>query len=1270
MRIVIDMQGVQCNSRFGGIGRYAMAFAQAVVKNRGEHEVILALSGLFQGTIEPIRAAFDGLLPQENIRTWEAPGPVQDRDPGNESRRLAGELLREAFLESLRPDVIHVCSMFEGFDDDAITSIGLFDHVTPVSVTLHDWIPLRNPAQYFTKQPAFEQFYLRKIEHLRQASLYFAISEFTRMEGLTALGTLGDCIVNTSCAVDSAFKVEAIDRANASQLLQAFGICRPFVLSSGGYDVSKNLPRLIDAYTSLPTHLRVRHQLVFAGRLPYGDMEHLRQLARQKHLVDGDLVFTGYVPERTLIQLYNLCTLFVSPSWHEGFPMSALEAMACGAPVIGANASSLPEVIGNDQALFNPFDIASIQAKLVQALEDKSFRNQLRDHGLEQVKRFSWDKTAQLAIASWEGLLVTNGQAKSANVPTNSKPRLAFVSPLPPEQTGIAEYSAELLPALARYYDIELVVAQERVHDASAKSHYTIRDVSWLRAHAHEIDRVLYHIGNSPFHRHMLPLLEQVPGTIVLHDFFLGDLFAWLDQEGGEAGLWAQELYLSHGYRAMMGRYHDAETTKYKFPVNWSVLRQAMGVIVHSKYAHSLAMDWYGIDSSVDMEIIPHVRLSVGEINKQAARKQLGIQLNEFLVCSFGFLGSTKLNHRLLQAWLGSALAGDHRCHLVFVGENPGGGYGGSLLQTIRESGLGERIRITGFASSELYRQYLQAADVAVQLRTKSRGETSGTVLDCMNYGLPLIVNANGSFAELDSEALWMLPEEFTDAALVEALESLWHNPERRLSMGARGQAIIRDRHSPATCAARYAVTIEHFHGQTAKVVPRLIEALAGNELRLSDDTSLVRVSQAVANNLPLPRQARCIFLDVTATCHQDLKTGIERSVRGLVMALLESPPKGYRIEPVYLSDSGGFWHHRYARKYTLELLACPADVLIDEAIDPENGDVLLGLDLSVDALVQADKEGLYSRYRDSGVSVYFMVHDLLPVHLPNVFPPGAGEKHDKWLQVISKYDGAICISNAVADDLTQWRIKTDIENHVSRPYRIEVSRHGADYLASAPSRGLPNDAAALLAQMFSRPSFLMVGTIEPRKAYLEVIDAFSELWSDGLDINLLIVGREGWKDLPNSARRDIPLTVQRLRDHPERNERLLWLEGISDEYLDMIYTASTCLIAASHGEGFGLPLIEAARHKLPIIARDIPVFREVAGQHACYFNDSETEGLPQVIKKWLILRRDGLHPLSDKMPWMTWKQSAARLKKVLLNKKDTIISSGYELSRGDCHER
>lgn len=175
-----------------------------------------------------------------------------------------------------------------------------------------------------------------------------------------------------------------------------------------------------------------------------------------------------------------------------------------------------------------------------------------------------------------------------------------------------------------------------------------------------------------------------------------------------------------------------------------------------------------------------------------------------------------------------------------------------------------------------------------------------------------------------------------------------------------------------------------------------------------------------------------------------------------------------------------------------------------------------------------------------------------------------------------------------------------------------------------------------------ARPSFLLVGTIEPRKGHAQVLAAFEQLWQAGQDVNLVIVGKLGWK---------VENLIEQLRNHEELGKRLFSLESVSDEYLEKFYAASTCLIAASYGEGFGLPLIEAAQHKLPVIARDIPVFREVAGEHAYYFDTDTSEGLAQSIKTWLALYQNGQHPKSDAMPWLTWKESAQQLLLHIVNR-------------------
>jgi len=185
-------------------------------------------------------------------------------------------------------------------------------------------------------------------------------------------------------------------------------------------------------------------------------------------------------------------------------------------------------------------------------------------------------------------------------------------------------------------------------------------------------------------------------------------------------------------------------------------------------------------------------------------------------------------------------------------------------------------------------------------------------------------------------------------------------------------------------------------------------------------------------------------------------------------------------------------------------------------------------------------------------------------------------------------------------------------------------------------------DADQKLTQLGQKPTFLMVGTIEPRKGHAQTLDAFERLWAEGVEANLAIVGKEGW---------DVDPLVRRLREHSERGTRLFWFDNISDEYLERIYQASTCLIAASEGEGFGLPLIEAAQHRLPILARDLPVFQEVAGDHAVYFTGLEAADLANAIREWLTAWHNDQAVASDQMPWLTWEESATQLLEVITRK-------------------
>ncbi len=1239
MRVVIDMQGVQCSNSKRGIGRLSLSLVKAIIVNRGDHEVILALNGLFPDTIEFIRASFDGLIPQENIRIWQTPGPVGFPSEANIWRRAVAELLRESFFASLNPDIVLLSSLFEGWGDDAVTSIGMFTRALPTAVILYDLIPFIHRSLYLDN-PAYESWYEQKLGHLRRADLLLAISESTRQEVCQHLGVFPDMVVNISAAADAHFAPQPLDFVSVEQIRERYGISRPFVLYTGGIDHRKNVEGLIRAYAKLPQQLRELHQLAVVCSIQPHDRARLMSLARKWGLKNDAVVLTGFVPDEDLVALYSHCEVFVFPSWHEGFGLPVLEAMRCGAAVIGANATSIPEVIGRSDALFDPHNEQTITAKITQVLTDDVFRSELKRHALERASRFSWDRSAKRVISALETLNFSrHDDNRMPQCEPVRRPKLAYVSPLPPERSGISDYSAELLPELALYYQIDVIVAQDVVSDPWINANCPIRDVSWFRHHASEYDRVVYHFGNSSYHQHMFDLLENVQGTVVLHDFFLSGIISYLEGTEVNRNVWGRELYYSHGYRGVHERFivTDTSAVVWKYPCNLRVLQSARGVIVHSEYSRRLARRWYPDIESERWAVISHLRVPMHEeaAERLAARNRNKMAPEaDFVVCSFGMIGPNKLNHRLLRSWLSSRLARDRRCVLVFVGENHNGDYGQKLLEVVRKSGLDNRIRITGWVDAREYRRYLDTADMAVQLRTLSRGESSGTVLDCMNYGVPTIVNAHGSLADVPDEGVWKLPDEFDDEQLVEAMEHLWEEEGERRKLGQKAQEVIRRNHSPRDCARLYHKAIEGFHSDALLGTRGLIDAVAkvdsGNVL---DDRDYAQIATAVSHNQVHAACARTLFIDVSELVRQDVGSGIQRVTKSILKELLGNPPGNYRVEPVYATF--GTTGYRYARHFTLDFLGCSTDLLGDDVLEFRVGDVFLGLDLQQQ--IVPDQQDFLAHMRRVGVRVYFTVYDLLPVRMPHAFPPGADVGFETWLRTITQFDGAICISQAVADDLRNWLVAQG--EFRRRPFEIMWTHIGVDLVNSFATDDLSRSAADVLADLSGRRSFLMVGTIEPRKGHAQVLSAIELLWGEGMDVSLVIVGKQGWMVEP---------LIERLRSHPELGKRLVWLGGISDAYLERIYSACSCLIEASEGEGFGLPLVEAAQHKLPIIARDIPVFREVAGDHAFYFGGKDPSELARAISSWIDLYGNNKYPRSDEMPWLTWKEVASNLLEII----------------------
>ncbi|WP_460096904.1 glycosyltransferase [Pseudomonas sp. S3_C01] len=1050
MRIVIDMQGAQARLTRLDSSCYITRLARALALQSGEHEVILALSGLFDGTIEAIRAQFHGVLPSENIHVWSAPGPVNRLDPDNEGRAKAAELIREAFLANLKPDLVLLSDVFDSADNELILTIGVLEQ-----------------------------------------------------------------------SMRSVVVLESLGKSHA-----------------------------------------------------------------------GEVTPRGLYRAQQIQQIRRAELVMVIPPLDPQYVSQAL-----GVPAVQVNALSANPATG--------FEEESLQE----------------------------DVGAVLA-------LLARGTMRQGNVSTSGlRRKLAYVSPLPPQKSGIAGYSAELLPELSRYYDIDVVTDHPQVNDPWILANCQVRSVEWFRQNASRYQRVIYHFGNSPMHAFMFELLDEIAGVVVLHDFYLSDVQWYCQVHGIKPDAWIKELYQGHGYKAVDDFHRDGvHSTLSKYPGSLGVINQALGVIVHSNYSESLARQWYG--ERARCSAIPLLRVPAMNQDRERARAALGLSSDDFVVCSFGFMGKTKLNHRLLAAWENSPLLRqDSNCKLFFVGQNEASNYGEDIERLIKERQQPSSVSIVGWTDALTYEQYLAAADVGVQLRELSRGETSAAVLDCLNYGLATIINANGAMADLPDDVLIKLEDDFSDVQLTQALEWLRSEPAARAGLGDLAATYVRSAHAPAFCAQRYFESIEAHYLDYSRY-QTFTSAVGHVVTDYSESVDIVAMSKAIALNQPPAVGLRRIYVDVSAMIRVDLRTGIQRVVRALLLALIESPPADYLFEPVFLSDSGGDWHWRYARNFMLSLMGCPTGWLLDEPVDMQPGEQFLGLDFSGSFIVEAGKRGVFSRLRERGVKTSFVVYDLIPIQFEEHFPAGTKEGHADWLYEVSKADAALCISASVAADLQRWVAVHGAPRLSPSPLQTSWFHLGADLAASMPSNGLVQGANEVLECLRSVPSFLSVGTIEPRKGHTQTLAAFDLLWAQGEQVNLVIVGKQGWM---------VDALCARLRNHPQLNKRLFWLEGVSDEYLEKVYAAASCLLAASQGEGFGLPLIEAAQHKLPILARALPVFREVAGEYAAFFEGDSAKSLADAITQWLEDYREGSTIESVNMPWLTWKQSAEQFKRALL---------------------
>ena len=262
----------------------------------------------------------------------------------------------------------------------------------PTVITICDLSFVRYPEWH----PADRVKYFKKycLNRLSEVDAIITISEFSKKEIMNLLGVNPAKIYVTPLGVDRSFTPGG---------KKMKGLPNEYILFLGNLEPRKNLPTLLQAYQLLPRSLRNKFPLVITGASGW----HTKELKKALLLFESDEkpIFMGYVSQRLLPDLYRGASLFVYPSFYEGFGLPIIEAMASGVPVIASDTTSLPEVVGDAGALVNPYDVHGWKDAMIEVLKNEAIREGLSEKGLERAKLFSWEQCARGTLGVYQKAL-------------------------------------------------------------------------------------------------------------------------------------------------------------------------------------------------------------------------------------------------------------------------------------------------------------------------------------------------------------------------------------------------------------------------------------------------------------------------------------------------------------------------------------------------------------------------------------------------------------------------------------------------------------------------------------------------------------------------------------------------------------------------------------------------------------------------------------------------------------------------------------------------
>lgn len=783
MRVGIDFRILGVGPRLidRGMGRFTQQQIRSVVAVDTETEYLLLC-----------RPGDDLALMDHAIRT--APNVVISHPPGWDVATPGDHitLLRrseefQGWLYAHDVGLYHATTPLDFQGPDLVN----FD-VCPMVATLYDMIPLIFPQHYLQGSQA--EAYARALTSVTRATRLLAISESARHDGALYLGFPEDRIDVARPVADACFRRLDADEMTARlrRLRDVRGLPECFVMSVTHLHHSKNAAVLMEAYSLLPNPLRTRFPLVLCFHVGDSERAFLDDLA-QRFGIGDDIVITGLVSDEELVALYNAATLLVHPSLYEGFGLPVLEAMQCGLPVVTTTASSLPEAGGDAALLVDPTDPVGMGQAITELLCDPRRREEMIRRGLRHAGRFTAERLGADTLACYRRTM------EPVYRDPREGPRIALWAPLPPEQSGVADYSVELLRELRRRCHLEVFVDEGFLPDLELLRTCPIHHYSAFERRRAQVgfDVVLYQVGSSLFHWYMNDAIQRYPGIVVLHDLSWSQVLYAHWQLSGELDRYRQELAELEGELAVrrldaIAGGPGAMLVEFlaEYPMLDRIIDCATGVIVHFDGAKRQLQGRYPTARvfTVMMGVSdPYQRSPAHE--ERLARRHLGLDDDAFVIGVFGIVHPTKRVDVVIRA-LPSALAAKASVVLLVVGRTLEPSYQAELDALIDHLGLTASVRFLGEVRRDRFDESLIASDVVVNLRSSHVTHLSSTLVRAMAAGKPVITSEEAGWDFLPEGACWQVPTGADEAtALTGCLLALIRDDALRARMGAAARA-------------------------------------------------------------------------------------------------------------------------------------------------------------------------------------------------------------------------------------------------------------------------------------------------------------------------------------------------------------------------------------------------------------------------------------------------------------------------------------------------